>query len=76
MKKNKNFYGSVTIGERGQVVIPADARKSLNLEKGEKLLVFGIGGDSIVITKLSVFKKLSEKISRKQKEIKKILKNI
>lgn len=76
MKKNKNFYGSATIGERGQVVIPADARKSLNLEKGEKLLVFGIGGDSIVITKLSVFKKLSEKISRKQKEIKKILKNI
>ncbi|HEY3378455.1 MAG TPA: AbrB/MazE/SpoVT family DNA-binding domain-containing protein [Armatimonadota bacterium] len=34
------FYGSATIGERGQIVIPADARKSLNLHCGDKLLVF------------------------------------
>jgi AbrB family looped-hinge helix DNA binding protein len=35
------FYGSVTIGERGQVVIPIEARKELELEPGAKLLVFG-----------------------------------
>ena len=34
------FYGAVTIGERGQVVIPAEARKQHGLEPGEKLLVF------------------------------------
>jgi AbrB family looped-hinge helix DNA binding protein len=34
------FYGAVTIGERGQVVIPADARKRFQLEPGDKLLVF------------------------------------
>ena len=34
------FYGAVTIGERGQVVIPAEARKQQGLEPGEKLLVF------------------------------------
>ncbi len=34
------FYGAVTIGERGQVVIPAAARKHHGLEPGEKLLVF------------------------------------
>lgn len=34
------FYGAVTIGERGQVVIPAEARKQSGLEPGEKLLVF------------------------------------
>jgi len=35
------FYGSTVVGERGQVVIPAEARQEMGLEPGEKLLVFG-----------------------------------
>ncbi len=31
------FYGSVTIGERGQIVIPAEARKNHSLAPGDKL---------------------------------------
>ena len=34
------FYGSVTLGERGQIVIPSEARKRHGLEAGDKLLVF------------------------------------
>ncbi len=34
------FYGSVTVGERGQVVVPAEARKAHRLQPGDKLLVF------------------------------------
>ena len=34
------FYGAVTVGERGQVVIPAEARKQHHLQAGDKLLVF------------------------------------
>jgi AbrB family looped-hinge helix DNA binding protein len=37
---NEFFYGSVTVGERGQVVIPAEARKESGFEAGDKLLVF------------------------------------
>lgn len=33
-------YGSVTIGERGQFVIPVQLRKALKLEPGEQLMVF------------------------------------
>lgn len=33
------FYGAVTIGERGQVVIPAEARAELGLKPGDKLVV-------------------------------------
>ncbi len=33
------FYGAVTVGERGQVVIPSDARASLGIRQGDKLLV-------------------------------------
>ncbi len=33
------FFGSTTIGERGQVVIPAEARAELGFAPGDKLLV-------------------------------------
>lgn len=35
------FFGSVTVGERGQVVIPAEARKKMGIQPGDKLLVMG-----------------------------------
>jgi len=35
------FYGAVTVSERGQVVIPAQARRDLGIQIGEKLLVIG-----------------------------------
>ena len=38
MKFDEAFYGSATVGERGQVVIPADARQELGIEPGDKVL--------------------------------------
>jgi AbrB family looped-hinge helix DNA binding protein len=35
------FYGSVTVGERGQIVVPAQARRDHGIEPGAKLLVLG-----------------------------------
>ena len=35
------FYGSVTVGERGQVAIPAEARRDQEITPTTKLLVFG-----------------------------------
>jgi len=32
--------GTTTVGERGQVVIPAEIRKRMNLKRGDRLLVF------------------------------------
>lgn len=35
------FVGTVTVGERGQVVIPAEARKKLDIHTGDTLFVMG-----------------------------------
>jgi AbrB family looped-hinge helix DNA binding protein len=45
-------YGSATISERGQVVIPAEARRELGLEPATKVLIFGPeqGGVLIVVS--------------------------
>lgn len=33
------FFGTVTVGERGQIVIPVEAREALGIKAGDKLLV-------------------------------------
>jgi len=43
------FYGAVTVGERGQVVIPAEARKDFDITPTTKLLVFGGQGKRALI---------------------------
>jgi len=38
---DKKLYGTATVGTKGQVVIPADARESLGIEPGDRLYVLG-----------------------------------
>ena len=33
------MYGTVTIGERGQVVIPAEARKAMHIKPGDNVII-------------------------------------
>ena len=35
------YYGDTVIGERGQVVIPAELRKKFGIETGDRFLVMG-----------------------------------
>lgn len=37
--KGKNIWGSVTISDRGQIVIPKEAREKLGLAGGQRLIV-------------------------------------
>ena len=53
------LIGSVTVGERGQVVIPSEARESMSINAGDKLLVFKAPVDGVlIIAKPETFEKL------------------
>ena len=39
--KGKHFFGAVTVGERGQIVIPQKARKIFDIHAGDQLMIFG-----------------------------------
>jgi AbrB family looped-hinge helix DNA binding protein len=39
MKHKPSVLGMVTVNDKGQVVIPSDARSSMNIRSGDKLLV-------------------------------------
>ena len=55
----KRFYGAITVSERGQIVIPAEARRDFGIEVGDKLLVFGKLDEGLGLMKASM---LIEKI--------------
>ncbi|MDF2674731.1 MAG: AbrB family transcriptional regulator [Clostridiales bacterium] len=39
--RGKYFFGPVTVGERGQIVIPKKAREVFNINQGDQLLLLG-----------------------------------
>ncbi|MDV4151439.1 helix-turn-helix domain-containing protein [Clostridium sp. AL.422] len=39
--KGKYFFGTVLVGERGQIVIPKEARDKFKISSGDKLLILG-----------------------------------
>ena len=58
----KYIFGTVKVGERGQIVIPKDARKLFNIKSGDLVLVVGDEKRGIGIVKADNFKKLAMKI--------------
>lgn len=57
--------GTAVIGERGQIVIPAEVRKKLNLKTGDKLLVFSKHDKFIGLIKADDIDHVLDKITEK-----------
>ena len=47
--KGKHIFGMVKVGEKGQIVIPAKARKIFGIEPGDNLIVLGDEGQGLAI---------------------------
>ncbi|MBI3572983.1 MAG: AbrB/MazE/SpoVT family DNA-binding domain-containing protein [Candidatus Kerfeldbacteria bacterium] len=71
---HRHFFGTTTLGEKGQVVIPAEARKALKLKNGEKLLVFGFGDNMIALSKFDGLEKFVAHLSHKLDSLREIMK--
>ncbi len=53
--KGKYAFGIVKVGEKGQVVIPAQARKVFNINSGDNLIVLGDEGQGLALIKEEMF---------------------
>lgn len=60
------FCGAATVGERGQIVIPAEARKAYGIDIGDKVMVFlSHHGNSLILVKADqVTRMLSDTITQ------------
>ena len=49
--KGKHIFGMVKVGEKGQIVIPAKARKIFDIKTGDNLIVLGDESQGIALIK-------------------------
>ena len=61
--KGKHVFGITKVGEKGQIVIPAKARKIFDIQPGDNLIILGDESQGIAIIKE---KRLVEILSRKE----------
>jgi AbrB family looped-hinge helix DNA binding protein len=67
------FYGSATVGERGQIVLPAIARKELGIKPKDKILVMGMPPHmpGVMLIKFEAIGAMVEQMDKGLKELSK-----
>jgi AbrB family looped-hinge helix DNA binding protein len=53
--KGKHLFGMVTVGDKGQIVIPSKARKLFDISPGDQLIVLGDESQGMAILKAKDF---------------------
>lgn len=61
-EQNNAYMGSVTVGEKGQIVIPKPVRDMLGIKPGDTLLILAKQDDGIGIPPPSVADKIRQQI--------------
>ena len=61
MEKDK-FVGICKVGEKGQIVIPAQARKMFNINPGDSIIVLCDKEKGIALVKSDIIEDLTDKI--------------
>lgn len=62
------FGGTVTIGSKGQIVIPKNARDTFDMKEGNRLVVLGDELQGIALIKAEIFEKqMQEMLERSQR---------
>jgi len=60
--KGKHIFGIVRVGEKGQIVIPKEARDIFDIKPGDSLLVMGDEAQGIALAKSELFMQFAEDI--------------
>ena len=61
-KAKRHIFGTARVGEKGQIVIPKEARQIFGVQPGDTLLILGDEENGMIVTKPEVLSSLAEKI--------------
>ncbi len=65
--KGKHLFGVVTVGDKGQIVIPSKARKLFNISPGDSLVVLGDEEQGMALIKSDHFLSMANMIKQMSK---------
>ena len=60
VNKDKYLFGICKVGEKGQIVIPKEARKVFNINPGDSLLLVGDTKKGLALVKTEIFNAFAE----------------
>ena len=66
--KSRRVFGTAKVGDRGQNVIPKEAREIYQIQPGDTLLLLGDDESGLVITRPEILHDLADKILNHIKE--------
>ena len=58
----QRVFGTAKVGDRGQIVIPKEARDFFGIEPGDTLLILGKSETGLIVTKPETLNDLASKI--------------
>lgn len=62
-KRNaQQVFGTAKVGDRGQIVIPKEAREFFDIQPGDTLLILGKSETGLIVTKPETLHNLADKI--------------
>ena len=67
--KSKRVFGTAKVGDRGQIVIPKEARELFGIKPGDTLLILGEEDVGLIVSRPEVLSNIANQIfSNAQKE--------
>ena len=66
--RGKHLFGVITVGDKGQIVIPAKARRLFEISPGDQLVVLGDEGQGLAVIKADMFLALADVIRAETSE--------
>ena len=61
-KRQQRVFGTAKVGDRGQIVIPKEARELFGIQPGDTLLLLGDRETGLVISRPEVLRDLADEI--------------
>ena len=61
-KNKQRIFGTAKVGDRGQIVIPKEAREFFGIEPGDTLLILGKNETGLIVTKPDTLTNLARQI--------------
>ena len=64
--RGKFIFGTVTVGEKGQIVIPAKARRTFHIQPGDALVMLGDINQGLALVRADAFLEVARHIQEKK----------
>ncbi len=65
---SKKVFGTAKVGDRGQIVIPKEARELFNIRPGDTLLILGEENKGLIVSRPELLRELADEFFESNKQ--------